>query len=500
MNNVQTYYDTAEDTQGGASFLPHLPTILWQRKWLLIIPALLALIGGIAAAFLMPVKYQSRAVLLVEAPLLPSDVVGDLSGSNVVDQRMARIRQQVLSRPQLIELIQRHGLYQPELRSQSISEVIATMRNSIAIAPVTADIQASGGGRRSTIAFSMSFDYSDPVKAQAVTQALTEQVLQLDATTTAAQATNTIEFLTDQQAELQTQIAELDQQIADIKMRNGLALAPGISGMGLTGANTAGIDGRIAALQASNSQLQTQRDLTRSAAERDPVISEAESALAGARARYTESHPDVVLAKQRLAEARELAKTNQSRIPTSAIDAEIASNNREIRRLESLRAAEEGRSSTIMSAQMRAPLVQQELGQLSERLTGLNAQYQRVSNQLMNARAGKRAEDEQQGERLTVIDPAAVPDEPYSPNRPKIIIMLTAMGIGLGLGLIFLLEIVLKPIRGTSAVLQATGAVPLVVIPTIVSADERKRQGLGGLWPFGRRKRKDDDEDDDDDD
>ena len=499
MNTAQANYESGEQG-GGASFIPHLPTIIIQRKWLLIIPAVLALIAAVATAFLLPVKYQSRAVLLVEASLLPQDNNQAQKGPNVVDQRMARIRQQVLSRPQLIELIQRNGLYQTELRNSSLSEVIKTMREAIVIDPVTAEIQASGGDRRSTIAFSMSFDYSDPIKAQAVAQALTEQVLQLDATTNSAQATNTVQFLTDQQSELQGQISQLDQNIADIKARNGLSLATGGSiGMGMMGGSTMGIDSRIASLQAANAQLQAQREITQSAADRDPVLADAEQALATAQARYAEKHPDVVLGKQRLAQARELAKTNQSRIPTSAIASEIASNNREIARLESARASEEGRSSAILNAQMRAPLVQQEISQLQERLDGLNTQYQRVSDQLMNARAGKRAEDDQQGERLSVIDPPAVPDEPYSPNRPMIIFLITAAGIGFGLGLILLLEIINKPIRDTTSVALATGEAPLVVIPTIMGAGERRSTGLSKLWPFGRGKagsNKDDDDDD----
>lgn len=497
MNTAQANYESGEQG-GGSSFIPHLPTIIMQRKWLLIIPAILALIAAIATAFLLPVKYQSRAVLLVEASTLPQpDAQADKSAT-VVDQRMARIRQQVLSRPQLIELIQRNGLYQTELRTSSLSEVIQKMRESIVIDPVTAEIQASNGGQRSTIAFSMSFDYSEPVKAQAVAQALTEQVLQIDATTNSAQATNTVQFLTDQQSELQGQVGQLEKTIAEIKARNGLSLATGGSvSMGMMGAGTMGIDSRIASLRAANSQLQAQREITQTAADRDPVLADAEQALATAQARYSEKHPDVVLAKQRLAQARELAKTNQTRIPTSAIVSEIASNNREIARMESERSSEEGRSSAILSAQMRAPLVQQEIAQLQERLDGLNGQYQRISDQLMNARAGKRAEDEQQGERLSVIDPPVVPDEPYSPNRPMIIFLITAAGIGFGLGLILLLELINKPIRDTASVALATGEAPLVVIPTIMGEGERRRKGLGSLWPFGKGKA-DDDKDDDD--
>jgi uncharacterized protein involved in exopolysaccharide biosynthesis len=366
------------------------------------------------------------------------------------------------------------------------------MRQSIVIDPVNADIQTSGNGRRSTIAFSMSFLYSDPIKAQAVAQALTEQVLQIDATKTAAQATNTVEFLTDQASDLQTQISQLERTISEIKARNGLALATGI---GTLGGNTGGIDGQIAALQSANAQLASQRDLTRSAAERDPVVSQAEAALATAQASYSDKHPDVILARQRLAEARELAKTNQQRIPVSSIDQQIASNNRQIAALQAARSAEAGRNATILNAQMRAPVVQQEVNQLQERLDGLNGQYQRVSNQLLSAKAGKKAEDEQQGERLSVIDPPVVPDDPVSPNRPMIIALVTGAGIAFGLGLILLIEFVTKPIRDAGSVLAATGEAPLVVIPTIVGKGDRQRKGIKGLLSFGG-----DDEDDEDDD
>lgn len=498
MNNVQGHYDVAEE-RGSASFLPYLPSIIWQKKWLLIIPSLLALIAALATAFLLPTKYQSRAVLLVEAPLLPGDVAGDPSGAEVVDQRMARIRQQVLSRPQLIELIQRNSLYQTELRSSSLSEVIETMRGAIAIEPVTADIQATNGGRRSTIAFGMSFFYSDPVKAQAVAQALTEQVLQIDASKTAAQAVNTVEFLTDQETDLQTQISQLEGSLAQIKAQNGLALSAGNLG-GLMGGGGGGIEGQIAALQASNAQLVAQRDITRSSADRDPVITQAEQVLAAAQASYSDKHPDVILAKQRLAEAKELAKSNQTRIPLNALEAQLASNNRQIALLQSARSSEASRSATIMNAQMRAPLVIQQVNQMQQRLDGLNVQYQRVQNQLMTAKAGKKAEDEQQGERLSLIDPPQVPDEPTSPNRPVIISTITGAGIALGLGLILFIELLMKPIRDAGAVVAATGEAPLVVIPTIMTKGERKKAGFKSLWPFGGGDNDDDEDDDDDDD
>jgi len=493
MNTMQAHAGNMEEA-GSASFIPYLPSIILRRKWIVIVPALLGLIIGLAAAFLLPVKYESRAVLLVEASMLPEDVTLETNSAQLVDQRMARIRQQVLSRPQLFELIQRNRLYETELRTKSLSQVIASMRSAISIDPVTADIQTTNSGRRTTIAFAMGFLYSDPIKAQAVAQALTEQVLELDASKSATQATNTVEFLTDQATELQAQIGAVEQQLSDIKARNGLALLPGI---GMMSSSTGGIDAQIAALQSANAQLTAQRDLTKSAAERDPVVSNAEAQLATAQATYADTHPDVILAKQQLAEARELAKTNQQKIPLSTIDAQIAGNNRQIAALQAVRNNEASRSSALMDAQMRGPALQQQIGQMEQRLSGLNAQYQGVSNQLLAARAGKKAEDEQQGERLSIIDPPVVPDKPVSPNRPMIIALAAMAGLGLGLGIILLIELIARPIRDANAVAAATGELPLVVIPTIVSAADRQRKGLRGLkalWPFGG----DGDDDDDD--
>ncbi|MGH6782111.1 MAG: Wzz/FepE/Etk N-terminal domain-containing protein, partial [Sphingomonadaceae bacterium] len=157
----------------------HIPIILWQRRWLLIIPLLACSLAGIAAAIFMPAKYRSSAVLLVESQELPRDLVGSPL-NNVIDQRIAKVRQQILSRPDLIELIQNNNLYPDERRSDPLSEVIEKMRDATSIMPVTADIQRNSSSGTSTIAFSLAFDYSDPIRAQLVAQDFVERLLKLD--------------------------------------------------------------------------------------------------------------------------------------------------------------------------------------------------------------------------------------------------------------------------------------------------------------------------------
>jgi polysaccharide biosynthesis transport protein len=460
-----------ESEEGGAPLFKHLPAIVWQRKWWMIIPSIVISIAAIAAAFLLPTRYESSAVLLVESPQLPEEIAGAMT-TDIVDQRIAKIRQQVLSRGALIEIIQKFDLYTQERTTQPLSEVILKMRESVKINAVNAELQQSGGGRSSTIAFSMAFEYSDATKAHAAAQELVDRILQLDSIKNAEQAADTVQFLTDQSSGLQTQIALLETQITGIKARNGGALSN--QGVTVIGSGSGAIDAQIAALQRDNAQLNAQRDVSKTSANRDPVVSAAEAQLAAARSVYAETHPDVVIARQRLAEARELAKRNTANQPIDVIANQIAFNNSQISALQAARSREAMQSSAMLNAQARAPVVLEQVAQLQQKLDGLNVQYQDVSKRLMMANAGQKMETEQKGERLSLVDPPVVPDEPSWPDRPKLIVGGILGGLGLGLFLLLGIEFIKRPIRGLEGVRLATGMAPLVALPTLKTVQPKR--------------------------
>ncbi len=451
------------EPQGG-NLLAHLPAILKDRYLLVVIPTILLAVAGVVAAFTLPAVYRSTSTLLVESPQLPEDVLGE-QGVDIVDQRIAKFRQQVLSRPRLIELIQKHRLYTDERSSKSLSEIIEEMREATKIEPVSAQFQRSNNGRSTTIAFSLSFDYKSASEAQAVAQDMTEQVLLLDATKSSEQAGSTVQFLSDQATALQSQISEAENLIEQIKAQNGLALSnPGMLAMGGTGGS---YDVQIIALQRDNALLRAQRDARETAATRDPIVAAAEADLAAAQARYSENHPDIAIAKRRLREAERLAVNNQAKQPADTVDQQIAANNAQIEALRNIRAQELGRLSSAQSAMAQAPLVEQQIAQEQQKLDLLNEQYQAVSTRLMQAQGTARAETEQKGERLSVIDPPVVADDPMSPNRP----LLIAGGLAAGLGAVLLLalaaELFFRPIRDMADIRLVTGVMPLVSIPTI---------------------------------
>ena len=125
-----TSSDTADRPDSSPAWMiNYVPIILWQRRYYVLTCFLVMLAVGVVAAFGLPRTYRSTATLLVQSQDLPTTLV-DSPTNGAVEQRIARIREQVLSRGDLIQLIEQDDLYPRERRSQPLSKVIEKMRHS----------------------------------------------------------------------------------------------------------------------------------------------------------------------------------------------------------------------------------------------------------------------------------------------------------------------------------------------------------------------------------
>lgn len=469
--------------QGGGSpeVYSKLPVILWERRWLIIIPTVLFALAGIAASILTPPSYQSRAILLVESQNLPG-AENEKPEENGIDRRMAKIREQILSRTDLVELIQAHNLYNAASdRSQSLSALVEKMRKSTAISAVDADIEQGGKSKRDaeSIAFSLTFDYPKPDLAQLITQTFVDRLLKLDASTSQAEALGNVRFLEDQETTLRDQLTAIETQINKVTGQNGVVLsAPGM------GANpgSGNYEGQIAALQRENAALRAQTNAT--AIERDPGVVAAQAQLAAVRAQYSDDHPDVKLAENRLGAARAAAQNYQTKGVSSTVAAQIAANDAMIVTLNRARGVEQQRQVTMAAAQARGPAVVQQVAQLQAQADVVRANLGRITSSLLNARSTAKLTEEQRGERLTLMDPPVRADSPTSPKPLLLIGGGIAMGGALGLALAFLVELLLHPIRSVSALTRVMGEPPLAVVPVL---SKRKFRPKNRFWS---RKRK----------
>jgi uncharacterized protein involved in exopolysaccharide biosynthesis len=456
--------------EGSSNLLGSLPFILWQRRWFVIVPAAVIALMGIAAAFLIPSTYRAKAELLVESENLPDSTVS-ASLDNVIDRRIAKIRQQILARPDLVGLIQANNLYDANDRKQPLSVLVDRMRAATDISAVDADIKAQGGQNAGSIAFQLTFDYPAAAQAQLVAQTFVDRLLRLDASQTQSEAQANVHFLEDQQASLQSQVAEVESQINQITGQNGSALA-GAGGLGMISIGGSDYESQIANLRRENVQLQSQ--LGGMGLGRDAGVLAAEAQLAAAKAQYSDNYPDVKLAEIRLAAAKANAKTTLSTAITAPVEQQISANNEAIAQLEAARGASLSRAAAIASAQSRGPVIAQHITQLSAKAQLLRDQLAKVSNNLLTANSVVKLADEQLGERLTLIEPPVTPDTPTSPNRPLLIFGGIAVGLVVGIVLAVALEMIIRPIRSVSALTRLVGVPPLAVVPVLSEKTPRR--------------------------
>jgi len=444
------------EESGGPNLLASLPSMIMQRWWLLVVPPILAVAGGIAAAMLMHPMYRSSATVIIESQQLPDSMGG---GADVIDQRIARARQRVLTRADLIRLIRAYGLYPNEQRTMPLSKIVDTMRNSTGIAVLNADLKP-GARESSTIALTISFDYDDPIKAQIVAQQYVNRFLEVDASAQADQATGAASFLSDEATNLQSQIADIESQINRIKTDNGAVLALGMTSTGDPTADASRMDLDIARLEEEVRRLQSQPSGD------DGGVAQAQAQLRALQAKYSPSHPDVIAAKAQLDAARQAASQAGT---SSAVSGQIAADRAQIASMRQAKSMILSQGATVRNAQQRAPAVQGKIDQLEKQADALRDQYRTLGTKLQNAQISAKVETEQKGERLMLADPPVVPDHPYKPNRPMIVGGALAGGVAFGLAMILLIELIRHPIRGTAAVTAATGMPPLVAIPDLAT-------------------------------
>jgi protein tyrosine kinase modulator len=446
--------------RGGSSpiwMINHLPIILWERRFYVLGCFLALLMAGTIAAFVLPRTYRSTATLLVQAQDLPTNIV-EAPTTGAVEQRIARIREQVLSRGDLIQLIEQNDLYTEERRSQPLSKVIEKMRHATNLAALSSDIGQQSGTQNATIAIAMSYDYPDPAKAQAVLQSFVTRFLSMDSEDVEDQATLTVRFLQDQATKLQSQISDIEGQLTGLKSRNGAALANSGAAPFI---DTGSFSAQITSLQNENRQLIAQ---SRNPSQRNDALGAAEAALAAAQSRYSDTHPDVIAAKERVNALRSMAHPGSD--SGGITQEQIAANNAAIHQLMEQRDSLLARANASMAGQARAPAVMEQAMQLESRANTLRNQYQQVSENLLKAQNSSRMATEQRAERLSLVEPASLPDQPVSPNRLKLIAGGAAAGLALGLLLALGLEILIKPVRSPRQIeqlgLPIIGVVPLL--------------------------------------
>jgi uncharacterized protein involved in exopolysaccharide biosynthesis len=150
--------------------------------------------------------------------------------------------------------------------------------------------------------------------------------------------------------------------------------------------------------------------------------------LAGLRTKYTDNHPDVIAMKKKIADLEE---------------------NKSMGRIE------------------QAPASEQDVGARGKEYQSMKLTYEILLKKNQEAQQAENLEKRQQGEQFKVIDPAIVPDKPFSPDVPKILLISLFAGLASGLALAFMREQMDRSFHDADDVEISLGIKVLATIPQI---------------------------------
>jgi hypothetical protein len=121
------------------------------------------------------------------------------------------------------------------------------------------------------------------------------------------------------------------------------------------------------------------------------------------------------------------------------------------------------------------PQVESEYRALVRDYENASVRYQQIQAKQLAAEVGKELEKERKGEKFTLIDPAILPEEPISPNRPAIIFLSLVLALGAGVGSAAVAESMDSAVRGAKGLVAVLNTAPLAVIPYLANeADTSK--------------------------
>lgn len=195
--------------------------IIKRRYKYLIVPFVLISLFSILLSVLLPPVYRSVATILIEEQEIPSDLVRS-TVTTFADQRIQVISQRIMTRANLIEIINNFDLYPKERQKQSEERILEKMRKSIKVEPISADVidPRNGSPTKATIAFTLTFDDNNAPISQKVANELTSLFLKENIKTRTESAENATLFLNEESRRLKEKIQQLQTQLASFKEKN----------------------------------------------------------------------------------------------------------------------------------------------------------------------------------------------------------------------------------------------------------------------------------------
>ncbi|MBW2109561.1 MAG: hypothetical protein JRI36_12985 [Deltaproteobacteria bacterium] len=430
------------------------------------------------------------------------------------------MKEQIMSRPRLQEIIEKYGLYEKIRAKATLSDAIKTMKEHIEV-----EVKEVRGRNQAPASFEVSFDGEDPAKVRDVTAAIANLFIEDNLRLRERQAAGTSEFLERELERMKNVLREKEELVRKFKEEN-MGLLP--EQMENNHRILAQLQQQLDSLNANLQQTEDRKVLLQGQLARMETLqpgSQAQGAQAGAavensaelslselrrqlenlETRYSEKHPDVIrLAATIKKREKEQENAVQADTPSPQISASDLSDSDRVllaqredlkiqlklinKEILALRKEKENTEKEVEEYRRRiedGPKIEQMFVDLRRGYDEATANYQSLLEKRLQAELAENLEKTQKGEQFRVLEPANLPEKPYKPDIMKILAMGLILGMGCGLGLVFLREYMDPTFCDDKELAGMIGLPVLISVPEVKTKTELRWCRAKGLGTIG---------------
>jgi polysaccharide chain length determinant protein (PEP-CTERM system associated) len=477
-----------------------------SRRYWWVLPIAIAGCGalGLATALVLPKKYTSETLVLVDQPRVPTEYVKPVVTDDL-NHRLASMQEQILSRTRLQPIIDKFGLYADQRDRLHPEELVEKLRTAVTIKPIDS---MPGTANHSLPGFYVNVVFDNPQTAQQICTEITSMFMQQNTREREQQAVQTTTFLSGQLDEAKRKLDEQDQKLAAFK-RQFLGSLPeeGQTNLNMLSGMNAQLEANVQALSRAqqdktfNESLLSQQEA--SAAIISPIfqsgsetpdrqLSDLEQQLSALEAKYTPEHPDVVKLRNQIEDFKKrmtaIPKPDDKSITTPKIDSLQVQQLRAKLRQDDLSIADLSRRQSQIQEQISqlqtrlqaSPVVEQQLKEITRNYQTAQDFYNDLLKKREQSAMATDLEQQQESEQFRVLDPPSLPDKPSFPKRGYFAGGGLGAGLVLSLGILYLIALLDKSMHTERDAELCLNLPVLSMIPVLEAPGNLGKHGLLG--------------------
>jgi len=357
-------------------------SIVFKRKWLIIVPIFIATSIGIIAANTLPKIYESSTLILVEEGKVINPLIHGLAVSTSMSQRLGLLREQILGWDRVNQLITELDLAKDVKTQEEFEGLVKELRKKIIVRLKGRNIVG------------IAFQGQNPHEAMNIVKTITNIFISENVRQQNTETDSAISFINDQLELYRQKLKKSD----------------------------------IAAME------EKLNDLLIDSTDKHPMVVDLKRKMEVARTELEEGNYEV-----------DTSNISASTSEMAALQGELEGIRKELV-TGGFGNEEEGANRTKLSGatdeKLYKLLLLDRVDQVTKRDENVNKMlYNELLKRLETAKITQRLEASKDGTRYTVLDPARLPLKPVKPNKPLVLLMSMFLGACCGTGFVFGAEV-----------------------------------------------------------